>query len=435
MVKKLIYELENMSQNEQSLEGVLLDKMLDVIMEAAQGNYHAQASLSGTNDAYDALAMGINMMIDDIRTGVEKIQNERDFTNNIISSITDLIVVMNVDQRIILINEAGVRLLGFSHSEEILGKHINEFFEDPLFNNMDVREERYIENAERYILTRERKEIPVLFSTSILRDKQGTTAGIIGIAKDITDKHKSEEKAKEYMINLEKMNKELDQFAYVVSHDLKAPLRAIANLSQWIEEDLGPSIPEDIKKNMDTLRGRVHRMEALINGILSYSRSTRPKVEITSIDLEQLLKDIIAGLVVPAKFSVTIAHTMPVIHNNKVWIEQIFTNLISNAIKHNDKIEGKVEISYKDGGGYHQFAVTDNGPGIAEEYHEKVFTIFQTLEARDKVENTGVGLSIVKKIIEEQKGKIWIESQVGHGTSFVFHLPKQYKTTSLKHSN
>lgn len=224
--------------------------------------------------------------------------------------------------------------------------------------------------------------------------------------------------------NLEKVNKELDQFAYIVSHDLKAPLRAISNLSEWIEEDLGPGISEDVKQNMNTLRGRVRRMEALINGVMSYSKSTRTKAEPVTLNLNQMVDDILHSLSVPEKFTIVRSNTLPSISGSKVWLEQIFSHLLSNAIKHHDKPEGKIEIAYKEAGDFHQFSIIDNGPGIPSEYQEKIFTIFQTLEARDKAENTGVGLSIAKKIIEEMGGKIWVESVKGEGASFIFTLPR-----------
>lgn len=410
-----------------------MDKMLEVIMEAAQGNYSVQVELNGDNGPGDALAMGINMMIDDIKAGVEKIEKDRDFTNNVISSIADLIVVMDIEEKIILINEPGCKLLGFTYADELIGKSLKEIFEGDPFDEAADSENKYlVKNIEKYIITKDNRKVPVLFSTSLLKNKAGKMGGVIGIARDISEKKQNEDKTKEYMRHLERVNKELDQFAYVVSHDLKAPLRAIANLSGWIEEDLGSTLSEDIKKNMNTLRGRVHRMEALINGILSYSRSTRSKVEIGKVDVGLLLDDILEGILISEKFSVIKKVQMPEIVNNKIWIEQIFSNLISNAIKHHDKPVGKIEINYTEEAAFHKFSVSDDGPGIPKEFQEKVFTIFQTLEARDKVENTGVGLSIVKKIIEEQQGKIWIESEAGKGTSFIFTLPKEYIKSTIE---
>lgn len=224
--------------------------------------------------------------------------------------------------------------------------------------------------------------------------------------------------------NLEKRNAELDQFAYIVSHDLKAPLRAIANLSQWLEEDLEQHLTEDTRYQMDLLRTRVHRMEALINGLLQYSRVGRLRTALEVVDVEALIAEVVDSLAPPPEFTVTISSGMPTLWTERLPLEQVFANLISNAIKHNHRADGRVTISSHEQIDDYEFIVSDNGPGIAPEFHEKVFIMFQTLEPRDKVENTGVGLAIVKKIIEEQGGRITLESNRDQGATFRFTWPK-----------
>ncbi len=225
---------------------------------------------------------------------------------------------------------------------------------------------------------------------------------------------------------LERINQELDQYAYVVSHDLKAPLRAIANLSEWIEEDIADNLTDDTRKQMTLLRGRVARMGDLINGILQYSRIGRIDNEVESVDVNELLQEIIAGLAVPEGFVIDIAPDMPVFETARVPLSQVFANLLSNAIKyHHQPEQGHVKVNVREvDGEFYEFSVHDDGPGIAPEYHEKMFGIFQTLNARDKVESTGVGLSIVKKIVEIQGGKIILESAEGEGSTFRFSVPK-----------
>ena len=223
---------------------------------------------------------------------------------------------------------------------------------------------------------------------------------------------------------LKKRNQELDQFAYVTSHDLKAPLRAIANLSEWLEEDLEDKLDEDTRAQMNLLRRRVHRMENLINGLLHYSRAGRLTAKPENVDVSQLLSEVIEFLSPPSEFTIELEGKMPTLVSERLPLQQVLTNLIGNAIKHHYREDGKVTISVQDQGEYYQFAISDDGPGIAPEYHEKVFVIFQTLEARDKTENTGIGLSIVKKSVEAQGGTIELESQVGQGTTFRFTWPK-----------
>lgn len=223
---------------------------------------------------------------------------------------------------------------------------------------------------------------------------------------------------------LEKRNQELDQFAYVASHDLKAPLRAIANLSEWIEEDISDTLNEENRHQMNLLRGRVHRLEALIDGLLQYSRVGRIKTEVEPVDVTALLIDVLNALAPPPEFTVTLEPGMPTLVTQPLPMFQVFSNLISNSIKHHHRKDGQVTVSVKDQGQFYEFAVVDDGPGIAPQYHEKVFGIFQTLEARDKVENTGVGLAIIKKIVEGQGGHICLESQEGQGATFRFTWPK-----------
>lgn len=225
----------------------------------------------------------------------------------------------------------------------------------------------------------------------------------------------------------EKRNQELDQFAYVASHDLKAPLRAIANLSEWIEEDLQEQfqLPEESKHQMQLLRGRVQRMESLINGLLEYSRIGRIQIPTETVVVADLLAEVIDSLAPPASFTIEVAANMPTLTTKQLLLEQVFSNLIGNAIKYHNRTDGKVTISLRDQGKFYEFAVKDDGPGIAPAYHEKIFAIFQTLEARDTRESTGIGLSIVKKIIETEGGTIRVESQVDAGTTFYFTWAKR----------
>ncbi len=246
---------------------------------------------------------------------------------------------------------------------------------------------------------------------------------IRGIIQDISLEKESLQKLEQYYKELEKKNKELDQFAYVVSHDLKAPLRGIYNLSMWIEEDLDGKLEEDTKNNLELLRKRVKRMEGLIDGILQYSRAGRIKQEVSRFALSDLIPEIIESISPGEHVKFNIQANLPELETEKIWIEQIFSNLISNAVKHNNNPEPEISISHQVKDQYHEFCVADNGPGIDAQFFDKIFVIFQTLQARDTFESTGVGLAIVKKIITEKGGNIWLESEIGHGTRFYFTWP------------
>ncbi|CAN5913535.1 hypothetical protein BH11BAC7_BH11BAC7_08700 [soil metagenome] len=221
---------------------------------------------------------------------------------------------------------------------------------------------------------------------------------------------------------LTKKNKELDEFAYVVSHDLKAPLRGISNIISWIEEDHDHEISPEIKRNLILIKGRAIRLENMINGLLDYARVSKGKKDVQKFNVANLVNEIV-DLLVPENYEVIVDENMPELVTEKLLMEQIFSNLISNAVKYNDKSIGRITITSREITGYYEFSVSDNGAGIQSEYFEKIFVIFQTLQERDAFESTGVGLAIIKKIIEEHKGSIWVKSKFGEGSTFTFTWP------------
>jgi len=270
---------------------------------------------------------------------------------------------------------------------------------------------------------------------TILRDDFGRPLRLAGVSLDVTERRESEEALRRSLASLQRLtrtlernNKELDQFAYVASHDLKAPLRGIANLSQWIEEELGDAVNDQAKEYLSLLRGRIHRMEGLIEGILSYSRAGRAKHGAEDIDVKALLHEIIELIAPPEGAEVRIEGEMPVLHTERLPLQQVFQNLITNALKYAGGAEARVTIRGADEGAFYQFTVADNGPGIAPDYHEKIWGIFQTLNPRDKVEGTGIGLALVRKIVDNKGGRAWVESEAGSGATFHFLWPKSEET-------
>jgi signal transduction histidine kinase len=230
------------------------------------------------------------------------------------------------------------------------------------------------------------------------------------------------EKLSNNIHQLEKQNKELNQFSYVVSHDLKAPIRGIYNLIQWIEEDLQHEISEGMREYLNLISGRIQRMENLIEGLLNYARIGQYHTMSEEVDVDTLVREI-AEAIVPAGTNF-FTKDLPRFYTEKLLLEQVFSNLIANAVKYTTALNKKIEISCIDKGAFFQFAVSDNGIGIEEQYHEKIFDIFQTLREKDDKESTGIGLAIVKKIIEEKNGTIKVRSFKNKGSSFIFTWPK-----------
>ena len=265
--------------------------------------------------------------------------------------------------------------------------------------------------------------------------RESLVIAITLIARDITERKQAEQtlrdlnaqledRVKKRTEKLEEVNQTLNDFAYIVSHDLKAPLRGIARLSEWLVQDYGQAFDADGTQMIELLRSRVLRMNKLIDGILRYSRAGRRLETVESIELNRLVKDVVDSIIPSEQAQIAIDRDLPMILGDPIRLEQVFQNLLSNAVKFMDKPEGKIAIRCEDKGAYWIFSVADNGPGIDVAHHERVFQIFQTLVSDEDQQNTGIGLALVKKIIELHGGRVWIESQLGSGSTFYFTVPK-----------
>ncbi|WP_305081314.1 two-component regulator propeller domain-containing protein [Oceanotoga teriensis] len=226
---------------------------------------------------------------------------------------------------------------------------------------------------------------------------------------------------------LVQLNDELKDFAYIVSHDLKAPLRGIGQIAQWIITDYHESLNDDGKELLDLLYNRTERMNTLIEGILSYSRVGRRVDDIEKVDTNEVVEDIRSNIYNDEYIEIIIDNELPIVEVDRTKITQLFQNIISNAVKYNDKDKCVINIGCNSKPDYDVFYIKDNGPGIDEKYHEKIFKIFQTLSSKEDSDSTGIGLAIVKKIIDSFNGKIWVESQLGKGTVFYFSIKNNKK--------
>ena len=233
-----------------------------------------------------------------------------------------------------------------------------------------------------------------------------------------------EQHVKERTQELQQINRELNNFAYVVSHDLKAPLRGVNQISRWLLDDYGDRFDAQGKAWLNMLRGQAKLLEKMVKGILDYSRVGRTQELQDAVDLNLILNEVMKMIAPPPHVQIAIDGKLPVVVANHVRLMQIFQNLIDNAVKFMDKPVGKIVVGCADAGEWWAFRVADNGPGIEQKYHEKIFEIFQTLSFQNHQESTGIGLSLVKKIVESSGGRIWLESTVGQGSTFFFTLKK-----------
>ncbi len=267
--------------------------------------------------------------------------------------------------------------------------------------------------------------------TSFRWVKEGEEDFIIALSRDITERKQAELKRAELIEQLrrtnervESINCELKDFAHVISHDLKAPLIGIKSMAEWLQSDYSDKLDADGADQLDQLVQMTKRMERLIAGVLEYSRAGRVKEAGVKVDLNETAIDAIEMVSAPEHIDISVEGKLPVVECVETRIHQVLQNLISNAVKYNDKPNGVIRIHCEEDGDFWKFCVEDNGPGIEERDRERIFKIFQTLAPKDSFESTGVGLAVVKRIVELYGGRIWVESEVGTGSRFYFTLPR-----------
>ena len=246
---------------------------------------------------------------------------------------------------------------------------------------------------------------------------------ILAAIVDISERKQSELRQQMLINELTRINEELNNFAYVSSHDLKSPLRGIDQLATWIEEDLGDTLNPQTQKYLRLMRRRIKRMERLLDDLLQYAKVGRSDDDIVSVDTNELVRDIFDLTAEKKPIQLVLDGLLPILQTRKMPLELIFRNLIGNAIKHHHKQYGHLRISAKASGDWVEFAVADDGPGIAPEHQQRVFAIFQTLKPRDEVEGSGIGLALVKKVVESQGGEIALDSDGKSGCTFRFTWP------------
>ena len=252
---------------------------------------------------------------------------------------------------------------------------------------------------------------------------------VLAVLVDLSERQLAASRAERTQRELDRANLDLDQFAYIASHDLRAPLRAIANLASWIVEDLGADTPPAVTSHVERLKGRITRMERLIDGLLEFARAGRTALNATRVDTAELARNAIA-LLGPRDGIVTVVdESLPRMLAPGVRFEQVIRNLLDNAYKHHDRDLGRIEIGCRERPDCFEFYVADDGPGIPAEHHDRIFQPFQTLRPRDEVEGSGLGLALVRKIVESHGGRIWVDPNAGRGSIFRFTWPKSMPET------
>jgi PAS domain S-box-containing protein len=379
---------------------------------------------------------GITRDITEMKEAEEKLFEERNLLSTIINQIPSRLYVKDTAGRFVLNNQAHLETLGVKTQAEAVGRTTADFFpgergEQALADDRQVLEGGLpIHNQERGQVHPDGHVTWSLVTKVPLRDSRGTLIGLVGVSHDITERKRQEEEAKKNAAELARSNAELEQFAYVASHDLQEPLRAVASCVQLLkkryEGQLDARADEFIAHAVDGTK----RMQALITDLLAYSRVGTHTHPFESVELGEVVDEALTNLTIAVQESgAVVKHEgLPQVIADGSQLVQVFQNLVGNAIKFRGERPPEIRIAAQRGEGEWVLSVADNGIGIEPQYFERIFRVFQRLHTRARYPGTGIGLAICKKIVERHGGRIWIESQPERGSTFFFSLPERSPT-------
>ena len=362
------------------------------------------------------------------KTLKKNLETQKDKYSGIIANMNLGLLEVDNDDFIQMVNQSFCTMSGFSEAE-LLGKKAADILN---VNEIDVLEEKNknrlegkSDSYEIQVLDKNGKKRHWLISGGPRYDTVGNPIGSIGVHLDITNQKLLEIQKEELVLELENSNKSLQEYAHIVSHDLKSPLRSISALSSWIQEDYKDVLDESGQQNLQLMQEKVSAMDKLIHGILEYSTANSSEISTSEVNLNEIIDCIKETIYIPEHVEISVPQCLPTILADSTKMQQLFQNIISNAVVHIDKQEGLVEVLCKEEECEWKFTIKDNGVGIPKEYHQKIFEIFQSIGNKER--STGIGLSIVKKIIDRYNGKIWVDSEVNKGTQFHFTISKELK--------
>lgn len=346
-----------------------------------------------------------------------------------LENMLDAVILINEKGTVLSFNKAAEQIFGYLF-EEVYGKNINMLMPEPFHTQHDSYLKNYIHSGEAKIIGKGREVkglrangevFPMTLAVSDIQLKGKHFFS--GIVRDITQQKQSEEEIQQYTAQLERSNEELDNFAYVASHDLKAPLRGIMQLANWIQEDIKAPLESQTSEYLALMRNRIMRLESLLDDLLAYSRLGRKHGDFKLINVADTVNEIFELVGSSTRFQLVCNIGLSEITTLSTPLELILRNLISNAIKHHDSDNGVITVTAKEAEDGFVFTVEDDGPGIAPRHHERVFGLFQTLKPRDEVEGSGMGLAMIKKVLANYDCTIELESDGVRGTKFSFNWP------------
>ncbi|MGL2994838.1 PAS domain S-box protein [Flavobacterium sp. TSSA_36] len=354
---------------------------------------------------------------------LESIKVEKDKYSNVIASMKMGLLEVNLEDEIVFANQTFCDITGYTISE-LIGKKSDFFYFNAGENVLNLKHNKTegIISYEVKVRIKNGTEKYLLISGAPNYNVKGELIGSIGVHLDVTDQKNLEHQKEQLLLRLENQNEQLNNYAQIVAHDLKSPLRSIHALISWIKEDNQDALNMNTLDYLNKIQGKVEKMDHFIQGILTYSKIDTIELTTDFVDVNDIINNLISIIHIPETVTVQIVQKLPTIRADKYRMQQLFQNLIGNAVTYVDKNPGWVKVDFKEDENNYVFSIEDNGPGIAKENQERVFAIFQSFTKNEH--STGIGLSIVKRIIDNYKGEIWIESEVKVGTTFFVRIPK-----------
>lgn len=400
---------------------------------------HAKAKIERLARTNKLRVLGTNIDVTREELAIAKLHNLEALRSAIVESSEDAIISKTPTGIITSWNVGACNMFGYS-AEEAIGRPIKDLvFPENLKDQEDmllaqVRAGTVIKHFETVRRCKDGRLINVSLTLSPIKDSLGNIVGVSAIKRDITAaietaKQLTARKKELEQSNqeLERSNRELETFAYVASHDLKSPLRGIAQLSTWIEEDLAANEHESVKGHTELLRNRIKRMEKLLDDLLIFYRAGKSEGTLMTVNVNQMINEIFEIQNNKPGLHLELLNELPTLITLSTPLELIIRNLLSNAIKHHDKQEGVIQVSSRDlNDDFFEFSVSDDGPGIPEKFHHRIFGMFQTLKPRDELEGSGMGLALIKKIVDTYGGIVTLKSE-GRGACFSFSWPKNMR--------
>ncbi len=377
--------------------------------------------------AYDELELKVQERTSEILRSKEELRLTNLYNRELLEVNIDPLVTIGPDGNITDVNKAVELVTGYSRNQ-LIGTDFSDYFTDSdkaKEGYEEVFREGFVKDYPLEIQHKNGNITPVLYNASVYKNEKGETIGVFAAARDISQLKKAEVKLEKLIGKLEISNKELEQFAYVSSHDLKEPLRMITSFLQLLKMRYADNLDEDANDFINYAVDGAKRMDNMINDLLEYSRVGSQEREFKYFQCEKIVELVLTNLkpLIEDHNAIVTYDSMPIIYANEHQMVQLFQNLISNGIKYSDKEIPEVHISVIKKGDEYVFSIKDNGLGIDQAHLKRIFTIFQRLHTREEYEGTGIGLAISEKILHQHGGKIWVDSELGKGSNFYFTIP------------